>query len=33
MKDILTPEERSKRMSLIRGKNTKPEMILRKVLW
>lgn len=32
-KDILTPEQRSERMSRIRGKDTSPEMILRKALW
>jgi DNA mismatch endonuclease, patch repair protein len=30
--DFLTPEERSKRMSLIRGQNTKPEMLVRRYL-
>jgi DNA mismatch endonuclease (patch repair protein) len=32
MTDILTPKERSRRMSLIRGGNTKPEMVLRRGL-
>lgn len=32
MADIVTPEVRSRMMSGIRGKNTKPEMILRKGL-
>lgn len=31
--DIFTPQERSAVMSRIRGKNTKPEMILRKALF
>jgi DNA mismatch endonuclease, patch repair protein len=31
--DIMTSAERSHRMSLIRGKNTKPEILLRKHLW
>lgn len=30
--DILTPEERSERMRKIRGKDTKPELIVRKFL-
>jgi DNA mismatch endonuclease, patch repair protein len=30
--DILTPEERSERMSKIRGKDTKPELVVRKFL-
>jgi DNA mismatch endonuclease (patch repair protein) len=30
--DILTPSERSKRMSLIRSKNTKPEIAVRKLV-
>jgi DNA mismatch endonuclease, patch repair protein len=29
--DTLTPTERSKRMALIRGKNTKPELVVRKI--
>jgi len=29
--DTLTEEERSKRMSLVRGKDTKPEMIVRRL--
>lgn len=29
--DTLTPTERSKRMALIRGKNTKPELAVRKI--
>ena len=32
MVDTLTPEERSKRMALVRGKNTKPEMIVRRLV-
>lgn len=32
MADFLTPRERSERMSRIRGKDTKPELALRKVL-
>lgn len=32
MLDKLTPEERSKHMSKIKGKNTKPEMVVRKFL-
>jgi DNA mismatch endonuclease (patch repair protein) len=30
--DTLTPEERSERMSRVRGKDTKPEMILRRLI-
>jgi DNA mismatch endonuclease (patch repair protein) len=30
--DTLTPAERSQRMSLIRGKNTKPEMFVRQLI-
>ncbi len=33
MVDSLTPEERSKRMALIRGKNTKPELIVRRLVF
>lgn len=33
MSDVLTPEQRSYCMSQIKGKNTKPEMALRKALW
>ena len=33
MKDILTSEERSKQMSLVRAKDTKPEMQVRKLLY
>lgn len=33
MTDVLTPEQRKKNMSRIRGKNTSPEMKLRKLLW
>lgn len=33
MADVLTKEQRSYCMSQIRGKNTKPEVILRKALW
>ena len=31
--DILTKAQRSKNMSAIKGKNTKPEQFLRKALW
>jgi DNA mismatch endonuclease, patch repair protein len=31
--DVLTPEQRKKNMSHIRGKNTRPEIKLRKLLW
>ena len=31
--DFLTPQQRHKTMSAIRGKNTKPEMIVRRGLW
>lgn len=31
--DVLTPEQRSRCMSNIKGKNTKPELVLRKILW
>ena len=31
MADTLTPEERSRRMSLVRGRDTKPEMIVRRL--
>lgn len=30
--DILTPEARAKRMSLIRNKNTKPELLVRRLV-
>lgn len=33
MIDILNPSQRSYCMSRIRGKNTKPEVLLRKALW
>lgn len=33
MSDVLTPEQRKYNMSRIRGKNTKPEIKLRKALW
>lgn len=33
MVDTLTSEERSRRMALVRSKNTKPEIIVRKLLW
>jgi DNA mismatch endonuclease (patch repair protein) len=33
MVDFLSEEERSHRMSLIRGKDTKHELLLRKALW
>lgn len=32
MTDVLTPEQRRFNMSRIRGKNTKPEMVLRRAL-
>ena len=32
MADVLTPEQRRKNMSLIQGKNTKPEKLLRSLL-
>lgn len=32
MSDTLTKEERSKRMSLIRGRDTKPEMLVRRLV-
>lgn len=31
-RDLLTPEQRSRNMSRIRGKNTKPELVVRKLL-
>lgn len=31
--DVLTPEQRHKNMKNIRGKDTKPEVVLRKKLW
>jgi len=31
--DVMTPAQRSRCMSKIRGKNTKPELILRRALW
>lgn len=33
MTDVLTPEQRHKNMSHIKGKNTSPEIKLRKLLW
>lgn len=33
MTDVLTPEQRKHNMSRIRGKNTGPEIKLRKMLW
>lgn len=33
MPDVLTKSQRSRCMSAIRGKNTKPELLLRKALW
>lgn len=33
MPDVLTPFQRHKCMSLIRGKNTKPELVVRKYLY
>ena len=31
--DPLTPEQRSERMSRVRNKDTKPELIIRKLVW
>jgi DNA mismatch endonuclease Vsr len=33
MADTLSPADRSKRMALIRSKDTKPELLVRKALW
>lgn len=33
MPDKLTPEQRHKNMAAIKGKDTKPEMVVRKFLW
>ncbi len=33
MKDPLSPQERSKQMSLVRSKDTKPEKIIRKIVY
>lgn len=33
MTDVLTPEQRRLNMSRIRGRDTKPELLLRKALW
>lgn len=33
MADVLTPEQRSRNMAAIKGKDTKPEMIVRKYLF
>lgn len=33
MADVLSPEQRSNCMSMIHGKDTKPELIIRKLLW
>ena len=33
MTDILSPTERSERMSRVRGQDTKPEIVFRKALW
>lgn len=33
MADVMTPEQRSRCMSRIKGKDTKPELRLRKALW
>lgn len=33
MTDVLNPEQRKRNMSAIRGKNTKPELKIRKMLW
>jgi DNA mismatch endonuclease (patch repair protein) len=30
--DTMTPEERSARMSLVRGVDTKPEMVIRRLI-
>lgn len=31
--DPLSPEERSERMSRVHGKNTKPELLVRRIVW
>lgn len=33
MSDVMTPEQRSRCMSRIKGRNTKPELALRRALW
>src|SRR3989338_5277941 len=33
MVDVLTKEQRSYNMSMIKSKNTKPEILLRKTIW
>lgn len=33
MSDVMTPEQRSRCMARIRGRDTKPEVLLRKELW
>ena len=33
MADVLTPEQRHKNMSRIRGRDTRPELCLRRALW
>ena len=33
MADVMTPEQRSRCMAAIKGKDTKPEMIVRKYLF
>jgi DNA mismatch endonuclease (patch repair protein) len=33
MADVLTPEQRSRCMSRIRGRDTRPEIVIRKALW
>ena len=33
MADVMTPEQRSRCMAAIRGKDTKPEMIVRRYLF
>ena len=33
MADVMTPEERSLNMAAIKGKDTKPEMIVRKYIF
>ena len=33
MTDILSPQERSERMSRVKGRDTKPEIMFRKALW
>ena len=33
MNDLLTPQERSERMSLVRAKDTKPELLVRRLVY